>query len=66
MDKDEKRIKLSVIEDKNKVILKIKDNGCGIKESDISRVFDKGFTGSNRKKEHWDYTYVRNYVIGYT
>lgn len=30
-DKDEKRIKLSVIEDKNKVILKIKDNGCGIK-----------------------------------
>ena len=52
MDKDEKRIKLNVIEDKNKVILEMKDNGCGIKESDISRVFDKGFTGSNRKKEH--------------
>ncbi len=52
MDKKEKKIQMNVIEDKNKVILKIKDNGCGIKESDISRVFDKGFTGSNRKKEH--------------
>ena len=52
MDKKEKKIQMNVIEDKNKVILEMKDNGCGIKESDISRVFDKGFTGSNRKKEH--------------
>lgn len=52
MDKKEKKIQMNVIEDKNKVILEIKDNGCGIKKSDISRVFDKGFTGSNRKKEH--------------
>ena len=52
MDKDEKKIKIQVIEDKNKVILEIRDNGCGIKESDISRMFEKGFTGSNRKKEH--------------
>ena len=52
MDKDEKRIELNIKEDKNKVILEIIDNGYGIKESDISRVFDKGFTGSNRKKEH--------------
>lgn len=52
MDKDVKKIQLNVVEDKNKVILEVKDNGCGIKESDIFRVFDKGFTGSNRKKEH--------------
>ena len=52
MDKDEKKIKIQVIEDKNKVILEMKDNGSGIKESHIARVFDKGFTGSNRKKEH--------------
>lgn len=31
MDKKEKKIQMNVIEDKNKVILKIKDNGCGIK-----------------------------------
>ena len=52
MDKREKKIQMNVVEDKNKVTMEIKDNGYGIKESDISRVFDKGFTGSNRKKEH--------------
>ena len=52
MDKEEKKIQMKAVEGKNKVILELKDNGCGIKESDISRVFEKGFTGSNRKKEH--------------
>ncbi|MEF9952778.1 MAG: sensor histidine kinase [Clostridium sp.] len=31
----------------NSVILTIEDNGVGIIERDISRVFDKGFTGEN-------------------
>ena len=31
-------------------MLVIEDNGCGIKASDLSRVFEKGFTGSNRNK----------------
>lgn len=31
----------------NYVVLSITDNGIGIKESEISRVFDKGFVGSN-------------------
>lgn len=52
MDKKDKIITISALEDKNKIILEIKDNGCGIKESDLPRVFEKGFTGSNRKKEH--------------
>lgn len=34
-------------EAENSVLLHIRDNGCGIKESELSRVFDKGFTGSN-------------------
>ena len=29
----------------NKILLMIEDNGCGIEASDISRVFEKGFTG---------------------
>lgn len=32
---------------KEKTILYIKDNGLGIKESELSRVFEKGFTGTN-------------------
>ena len=32
------------------ILLVIEDNGCGIKASDLSRVFEKGFTGSNRNK----------------
>ena len=32
---------------KDKVILYIKDNGIGIKKGEITRVFEKGFTGTN-------------------
>jgi len=32
---------------KENIILHIKDNGIGIKESEITRVFEKGFTGEN-------------------
>lgn len=32
---------------KENIILYIKDNGIGIKESEITRVFEKGFTGEN-------------------
>ncbi len=40
-------IKISVREEKTKIILIIEDNGIGIKESDIKQVFDKSFTGEN-------------------
>lgn len=32
---------------KENIILHIKDNGIGVKESEIARVFEKGFTGEN-------------------
>ena len=45
-DKDSK-IEIFSILNKENVVLSIKDNGIGIFESEIGRVFDKGFTGSN-------------------
>lgn len=37
---------------KNNTMLIIKDNGIGIYSSDISKVFDKGFTGSNGRTKY--------------
>lgn len=51
-DKKKKQIDIKAIEEKNSMILVIFDNGCGIKESDLPRVFEKGFTGSNRNKSN--------------
>lgn len=43
---------IETTENKENVKLKIKDNGIGIKKSEIDRIFDKGFTnnGRNQKK----------------
>ncbi len=40
-------IKLSVLNEKDKITLIIEDNGIGIKKSDLKQVFDKSFTGEN-------------------
>lgn len=45
--KEDKKIEISSSKKDDKVILYIKDNGIGIKNKEISRVFDKGFTGEN-------------------
>ena len=44
---DNKKIELFAREKNDKVILYIKDNGIGIKKGEITRVFEKGFTGDN-------------------
>lgn len=46
-EKDKGKIKIFTKENKNNTILIIEDNGVGIIEKDIKRVFDKGFTGYN-------------------
>jgi len=50
LDKQDKNIEIFSQSNKNNIVLTIKDNGCGIKESDLTRVFEKGFTGSDRTK----------------
>jgi signal transduction histidine kinase len=32
------------------VVLSIEDNGIGISEDELPRIFDKGFTGTNGRK----------------
>ena len=45
--KEEKKIEIYSEVKKDKVILFIKDNGIGIRKGEISRVFERGFTGEN-------------------
>lgn len=44
-------VKITGIQKKENIILKIKDNGIGIKKSEIDRIFDKGFTGTNGRNQ---------------
>lgn len=44
------KISLKLIEEKESIKLTISDNGVGIEERDIKRVFEKGFTGENGRK----------------
>ena len=52
LDKDKKAIEIYSEVHDNQVVLVVLDNGCGIRASDMPRIFDKGFTGSNRKREY--------------
>lgn len=47
--KQDENLQIEIFAKKNKenTILYIKDNGIGIKKGEITRVFEKGFTGSN-------------------
>lgn len=42
---------IEAFEQKDETKLKIRDNGIGIKKSEIGRVFDKGFTGTNGRNQ---------------
>ena len=44
---DERKIKISSNTLQESVVLYIEDNGIGISKKDISKVFDKGYTGEN-------------------
>ena len=45
--KENRKLDIFSKEKKEKVVLYIKDNGIGIKKGEITKVFDKGFTGEN-------------------
>ncbi len=47
---DEGLIRIATTKHKESVILMIEDHGMGISLSDLPRIFDKGFTGKNGRK----------------
>lgn len=55
-------IELYAKQGKENVILHIKDNGIGIKKSEISRIFEKGFTGTNGRLQNKKSTGIGLYL----
>ncbi len=50
-DKQNAEITVFVRKEKEAVVLHITDNGTGIPDTEVGRVFEKGFTGSNGRKQ---------------
>jgi signal transduction histidine kinase len=46
----EGKVKVYSVRNENNIVLNIEDNGIGIIDKDIDRVFEKGFTGENGRK----------------
>ena len=46
----EGKVTIQTIRNENSIVLTIEDNGIGIIDKDINRVFEKGFTGENGRK----------------
>ena len=47
INEKEGKIKVYTVRNENNIVLTVEDNGIGIIENDINRVFEKGFTGVN-------------------
>lgn len=50
MDKGTKVLKITAQNSENRVALTIEDNGIGMNEKDVSKAFEKGFTGENGRR----------------
>ncbi|GKV67354.1 MULTISPECIES: sensor histidine kinase [Sporosarcina] len=44
------KVRIFTVQNKNNIVLTIEDNGIGIIEKDVNKVFEKGFTGENGRK----------------
>lgn len=50
MDKDVRILRITAQNSENRVSLTIEDNGIGMTEKDVSKAFEKGFTGENGRR----------------
>lgn len=46
----EGKVKVYTVKNENNIVLTVEDNGIGIIDKDVNRVFEKGFTGENGRK----------------
>lgn len=53
----------SVLEQEQSVVLRVADNGPGIPEKDLPRVFEKGFTGENGRRKNRRSTGLGLYLV---
>lgn len=60
--KENAHLSLYITKEKDVVILHLQDNGCGISQQDIARVFEKGFTGENGRKQNAHATGIGLYL----
>ena len=56
------QIEISAKQGKENIILYIKDNGIGIKKGEITKVFEKGFTGTNGRETNKKSTGIGLYL----
>ncbi|SHJ29434.1 Signal transduction histidine kinase [Clostridium cavendishii DSM 21758] len=61
--KENGKIEYYCIEDKDFIMLVIKDYGIGIEREDLERIFDKGFTGSNGRNKIYKSTGMGLYFV---
>jgi len=59
---DNCEIEMYASQGKENVVLYIKDNGIGIKKGEITRVFEKGFTGTNGRLQNKKSTGIGLYL----
>lgn len=59
---DEPELSFLAENSESSITLHIQDNGIGIKESEISRIFDKGFTGTNGRNANRKSTGIGLYL----
>ena len=52
LNKEAKEIEIKTKEEPHNITLIIKDNGVGIHDYDLPKIYNYGFTGSDRKKTH--------------
>lgn len=59
---NDNKIEIYSRKNKDNIILYIKDNGIGIKKGEITRVFEKGFTGTNGRLQNKKSTGIGLYL----